>query len=116
MAMLAKVEAIIRPERLEAALNALDRFGVIGITVEETRGHGKQRGYTHRYRGAEYSVSLIPKVKMEIVVEDDLADAVADIIMGAARTGEIGDGKIFIYPVREAVRVRTGETGKIAVA
>jgi nitrogen regulatory protein P-II 1 len=110
-----KVEAIIRPERMDEVKSALDEIGIVGITVIEVRGHGKQRGYTQRYRGAEYAVSLLPKVKIETVVDDDRVDEVVGTIVTAARTGEVGDGKVFVLPVANAIRVRTGEQGESAV-
>ena len=110
-----KVEAIIRPHMLDAVKNALSDLGVKGMTVSEVRGAGKQKGFTQHYRGAEYTVNLIQKVKVEIVVTDDQAKPVAEALAAAARTGEIGDGKIFIVPVVDAIRIRTGEDGDIAV-
>ncbi len=110
-----KIEAIVRPERMEDVKEALDEIGVVGITVIEVRGHGKQRGYTQRYRGAEYAVTLLPKIKIETIVDDDRVDEVVNIICNAARTGEVGDGKVFVLPVADAIRVRTGESGRAAV-
>ena len=110
-----KLEAIIRPERLEAVRTALDEIGLVGITIIEVRGHGKQRGYTQRYRGAEYAVTLLPKVKIEIVVDDDAVDDVVDTIVAAARTGEVGDGKVFVLPIEDAIRIRTDERGESAI-
>ena len=95
---------------------ALDGIGIVGITLTEVRGHGKQRGYTQRYRGAEYAVTLLPKVKIETIVDDARVDEVVDTIVAAARTGEIGDGKVFVSPVADAIRVRTGESGAVAIA
>jgi len=106
-----KVEAIIRPGRLQAVQDALDALGASGLTVTEVLGCGRQRGYTETYRGTRVNISLQRKVKVEAVVVDARAEAVVEAIAGAARTGEIGDGKIFILPVEEAVRVRTGERG-----
>jgi nitrogen regulatory protein P-II 1 len=106
-----KVEAIIRPEKLQAVQDALDALGSSGVTVTEVLGCGKQRGYTEMYRGTRVNISLQRKVKVEAVVVDDRVTAVVDAIVGAARTGEIGDGKIFILPVEDAVRIRTGERG-----
>jgi nitrogen regulatory protein P-II 1 len=111
-----KVEAIIRSDRLEDVREALEEVGVRGMTVTDVRGYGRQKGTTHHYRGIEYSVTFIPKVKLETVVEDELVEAVSEAIIGAARTGEIGDGKIFLIPVSNAIRVRTGESGRTAVA
>lgn len=110
-----KVEAVIRPHMLDAVKAALLGLGVRGMTVTEVRGAGKQKGFTQHYRGAEYTVNLIQKVKLEIVVTDDQARPVAEALAAAARTGEIGDGKIFILPVVDAIRIRTGEDGDIAV-
>jgi nitrogen regulatory protein P-II 1 len=101
---------------MESALNALDRFGIVGITVAEVRGYDKRYAITQSYRGVGFAPPLLPKVKLEIVVEDHLTDAVVDVLIAAARTGIPGDGKIFLLPVSDAVRVRTGENGKIAVA
>ena len=105
------VEAIIRPDRLQAVQDALDALGSSGLTVTDVLGCGRQRGYTETYRGARANISLQRKVKVEAVVEDVRVEAVVEAITGAARTGEIGDGKIFILPVDEAVRIRTGERG-----
>ena len=107
-----KVEAVIRPDRLQAVQDALDSLGASGLTVTEALGCGRQRGYTETYRGARANISLQRKVKVETVVADTAADAVADAIMGAARTGEVGDGKIFITAIEEAIRIRTGERGE----
>ncbi|MGB7417028.1 MAG: P-II family nitrogen regulator [Thermosynechococcaceae cyanobacterium] len=104
-----KVEAIIRPFKLDEVKIALVNAGVVGMTVSEVRGFGRQKGQTERYRGSEYTVEFLQKLKIEIVVEDDQADVVVDKIVAAARTGEIGDGKIFISPVEQTVRIRTGE-------
>ncbi|MEW6172635.1 MAG: P-II family nitrogen regulator [Bacillota bacterium] len=110
-----KIEAIIRSGKLEAVKEALNKFGVQGMTVSQVMGCGLQRGRTEVYRGHEYSINLLPKVKIEIVLQDDSVDDVVRIITEAARTGEIGDGKVFIYPVENAVRIRTGDTGNTAV-
>ncbi|ABW28154.1 MULTISPECIES: P-II family nitrogen regulator [Acaryochloris] len=104
-----KVEAIIRPFKLDEVKIALVNAGVVGMTVSEVRGFGRQKGQTERYRGSEYTVEFLQKLKVEIVVEDHQADMVVDKIVNAARTGEIGDGKIFISPVDQIVRIRTGE-------
>src|SRR2546427_1926543 len=109
------VEALIRPQKLDDVKTALNDIGVQGMTVTEVRGSGKQKGFTQHYRGAEYTVNLIQKVKLEIVVTDNEAKVVVDAIVKAAQTGEIGDGKIFLIPVTEAIRIRTGEEGDIAV-
>src|ERR1051325_11042477 len=110
-----KVEALIRPQKLDEVKAALTEIGVKGMTVTEVRGSGKQKGFTQHYRGAEYTVNLIQKIKLEIVVPDDQAQTVAQTIADAARTGEIGDGKIFIVPVMDAIRIRTGEEGDSAI-
>ena len=109
-------EAIIRPSRLDEVKGALDEIGIRGISVTEIKGAGKQKGYTQHYRGSEYQVNLLPKVQLVVVVTDEQMDRVVEAIEGAARTGEIGDGKIFVTPVIEAVRIRTGERGDIAVS
>jgi len=110
-----KIEAVIRPEKLDEVKSTLDEIGVTGLTVLEVRGSGKQRGYVHRYRGAEYTVNLIDKIKLEMVIADTQVEEVTEAIVKAARTGEVGDGKVFILPVTDAVRVRTGETGERAI-
>lgn len=110
-----KIEAIIKPFKLEEVKEALSRIGIQGVTVTEVKGFGRQRGHKEMYRGAEYVVEFLPKVKMEIVVTDDKATVVATAIRDAAATGRIGDGKIFISPIEEAIRIRTGETGEIVV-
>jgi len=110
-----KIEAIIRPQRLDAVKNALDEIGVHGMTVLEVRGAGKQKGYTQHYRGAEYTVNLLPKIKLEIVVADEAVDRTVDSIVSNAKTGEIGDGKIFLSPVAEAIRIRTEEKDQAAL-
>jgi len=110
-----KIEAIIRPQRIDEVKAALDDIGVTGMTVTEVRGAGKQKGYTQHYRGAEYTVNLIQKLKLEIVADDDTVEKIVTAIAGAARTGEIGDGKIFLSPVTDAIRIRTGERGPEAV-
>jgi nitrogen regulatory protein P-II 1 len=110
-----KIEAIIRPQKLDEVKAALNEIGIAGITVTEVHGSGKQKGYTQTYRGAEYTINLLQKVKIEVVVPDDLAEQVVEVVQEAARTGEIGDGKIFIIPVADAIRIRTGERGDSAV-
>jgi nitrogen regulatory protein P-II 2 len=107
--------AIIKPFKLEEVREALGALGVQGITVTEVKGHGRQRGHTEFYRGAEYTVSFVPKVKLEIAVDEQLADKVIETIQLAGQTGQIGDGKIFILPLEQAVRIRTGETGAVAL-
>lgn len=113
--MMKKVEAIIRPFKLDEVKIALVNAGVVGMTVSEVRGFGRQKGQTERYRGSEYTVEFLQKLKVEIVIEDNQVDMVVDKIIAAARTGEIGDGKIFISPVDEVVRIRTGEKNTEAV-
>lgn len=110
-----KVEAIIRPFKLDEVKIALVNAGIVGMTVSEVRGFGRQKGQTERYRGSEYTVEFLQKLKLEIVVEDDQVDLVVDKIVSAARTGEIGDGKIFISPVDQIIRIRTGEKDQEAV-
>ena len=110
-----KVEAIIKPFKLDDVKDALHDAGVSGITVSEVKGFGRQKGHTELYRGAEYVVDFLPKVKVEVVVEDDQVDRVCEAIEAAARTGRIGDGKIFVYAVEEAIRIRTGDRGQDAI-
>lgn len=110
-----KIEAIIKPFKLDEVKEALHEIGLQGITVMEAKGFGRQKGHTELYRGAEYVVDFLPKVKVEIVLEDDLVDRAIEAIMEAARTGRIGDGKIFVMPVETAIRIRTGETGEEAI-
>jgi len=106
-----KVEAIIKPFKLDEVKEALNEIGIQGITVSEVKGFGRQKGHTELYRGAEYVVDFIPKIKMEIIVADDMAARVVEVIGEAAKTGRIGDGKIFVTQVDEVLRIRTGETG-----
>ena len=110
-----KIEAIIKPFKLDEVKEALAKAGVEGMTVTEVKGFGRQKGHTELYRGAEYVVEFLPKVKIEILVSDDRAAAIAKAIEDAARSGQIGDGKIFILPVEEALRIRTGERGSSAL-
>jgi nitrogen regulatory protein PII len=110
-----KIEAIIKPFKLDDVKDALHDAGVSGMTVSEVKGFGRQKGHTELYRGAEYVVDFLPKVKVEVVVEDSLADRVVEAMEAAARTGRIGDGKIFVSPVDEAVRIRTGDRGNDAI-
>jgi nitrogen regulatory protein P-II 1 len=110
-----KVEAIIKPFKLDEVKEALQAVGVQGITVTEVRGFGRQKGHTELYRGAEYVVDFLPKVKLEIVVTDEMASQVVDAIVKAAQTGRIGDGKVFVIPIDEVVRIRTGERGPDAL-
>ena len=110
-----KIEAIIKPFKLEEVKDALAELGVEGMTVTEVKGFGRQKGHTEIYRGSEYTVDFLPKVKLEIVVTDELADKAVKTIVAAAKTGKIGDGKVFLLPVEQAVRIRTEETGDKAV-
>ncbi len=110
-----KIEAIIQPSRLDAVKDALVEAGVSGITILEARGHGRQKGHTEFYRGREYSVDLLPKVKLELVVADEMVERAVQAISGAARTGRIGDGKIFLSRIDEAIRIRNDERGDIAL-
>jgi nitrogen regulatory protein P-II 1 len=110
-----KIEAIIRHFKLEDVKNALSDQGVSGLTVTEVRGFGRQKGHTEVYRGTEYAVDFVPKVKLEIVVNDDKVQSAVDTIIRAAQTGQIGDGKIFVSELRETIRIRTGETGAQAL-
>ena len=110
-----KLEAIIQPSRLDAVREALREIGADGMTVAEVRGHGRQKGHTEVYRGSEYAVDLLPKIKIEMVLLDRRVEAAVEIILKAAKTGRIGDGKIFIIPVEDVVRIRTGERGEAAI-
>jgi len=110
-----KIEAIIKPFKLDDVKEALNEIGIQGMTISEAKGYGRQKGHKEIYRGAEYVVDFIPKIKIEIVVESIQVDQVVDTIRTAANTGKIGDGKIFVSPVEQALRVRTGETGKDAL-
>lgn len=110
-----KVEAIIRPFKLDEVKIALVNAGIVGMTVSEVRGFGRQKGQTERYRGSEYTVEFLQKLKVEIVIEDDQVDMVLDKLIAAARTGEIGDGKIFVSPVEQIIRIRTGESNLEAI-
>jgi len=110
-----KVEAIIKPFKLDEVKDSLSSIGVQGLTVSEVKGFGRQKGHTEVYRGAEYVVDFLPKIKLEIIVTDDLLQQVLDAITNAARTGRIGDGKIFVTPVEEVIRIRTGERGGDAI-
>ncbi|VAW75352.1 Nitrogen regulatory protein P-II, GlnK [hydrothermal vent metagenome] len=109
------VSAIIKPFKLDDVREALSEIGVQGITVTEVKGFGRQKGHTELYRGAEYVVDFLPKVKLEVAINDDLLDQVIESISKAANTGKIGDGKIFVYPLEQAVRIRTGESGPEAL-
>lgn len=110
-----KVEAIVKPFKLDEVKEGLNEIGIQGITVSEVKGFGRQKGHTELYRGAEYVVDFLPKIKLEIIVSDDMVTKVVEAIQTAAKTGRIGDGKIFITPVEEVVRIRTGETGDDAI-
>jgi nitrogen regulatory protein P-II 1 len=110
-----KVEAVIKPEKVDQVLAALSEIGYPGVTITEVRGHGKQKGVTHRWRGNEYTVTFIPKVKIEVVILDEDLPRTIDAIVRNSRTGNIGDGKVFVLDVQEAVRVRTGESGMKAI-
>ena len=110
-----KIEAIIKPFKLDEVKDALNAIGIQGMTVTEVKGFGRQKGHTELYRGAEYDIVFIPKVKLEIVVSDSLVEQAVDTILKAAKTGKIGDGKVFIQDLKDAVRIRTGERGDSAV-
>ncbi len=110
-----KIEAVIKPFKLDEVKEALQDIGVQGMTVTEVKGYGRQKGHTELYRGAEYIIDFLPKLKLEIVVEDDMAERVVDTVAAAARSGKIGDGKIFVSTIEEALRIRTGERGESAL-
>ena len=110
-----KIEAIIKPFKLDEVKEALQEVGIKGLTVSEVKGFGRQKGHTELYRGAEYVVDFIPKEKIEVVMEDSLVERAIEAILGASRTGRIGDGKIFVSTVEEVIRIRTGETGEDAL-
>ena len=110
-----KIEAVIKPFKLDEVKEALHEIGVQGMTVTEVKGFGRQKGHTELYRGAEYVVDFLPKIKLEIAVSEDLVEKVVEAIAGAANTGRIGDGKIFVLPIEQAVRIRTGERGDEAL-
>ena len=110
-----KLEAIIKPFKLDEVKEALHEVGIQGITITEAKGFGRQKGHTELYRGAEYVVDFLPKVKIEVIIEDDLVDKSVDAILSAATTGRIGDGKIFISPIEDVIRIRTGERGSDAI-
>jgi nitrogen regulatory protein PII len=110
-----KVEAIIKPFKLDEVKDALNDLGIQGMTVTEVKGFGRQKGHTELYRGAEYVIDFIPKIKIEIVTSDALTQKVVDTIERVAKTGKIGDGKIFVYPIEDIIRIRTGERGEAAV-
>ena len=110
-----KIEAIVKPFKLEEVKLAIAELGVVGMTVTEVKGFGRQKGHTEIYRGSEYTVDFLPKIKMEVVLADSMVESVVEAIMKAAKTGKIGDGKVFILPVDDAIRIRTAETGEKAV-
>jgi len=110
-----KIEAIIRHERLQEVQDALDQLGVSGLTVSEVVGCGRQKGYTEQYRGVQANISLLPRIKVESVVPTDLVDRAVEAIVEAARTGNVGDGRVFVYPIEQSVRIRTGESGEESV-
>lgn len=110
-----KIEAIIKPFKLDEVKDKLSGLGIQGMSVSEIKGFGRQKGHTELYRGAEYVVDFLPKVKLEIVVPDRLADAVVEAILSSAKTGRIGDGKIFVFPIEEVIRIRTAEKGEAAI-
>ena len=110
-----KIEAIIKPFKLDDVKEALTELGVIGMTVTEVRGFGRQKGHTELYRGSEYTIDFLPKVKIELVVPDAIVEKVVAAVAAAARTGSIGDGKVFVLPMGEAIRIRTGEKGEAAI-
>ena len=110
-----KVEAIIQPHKVEDAKDALKQIGIDGMTISEVRGHGRQKGHKEIYRGTEYTVDLLPKIKIEVVVPDSRCDEVIGALARAARTGSIGDGKVFVYDVAEALRIRNGDRGELAL-
>ena len=110
-----KLEAIVQPNKFEAVKEALTELGAAGMTVSEVRGHGRQKGHTEHYRGREYSIDLIPKIKVEVVLADNLVESAIDAVIKSAATGKIGDGKIFLYKVEEAIRIRNQERGAAAV-
>ena len=110
-----KIEAIIRPHLLESVKDALQTLGVQGMTISEVKGFGRQKGHTEVYRGSEYKVEFVPKLKIEVILDDEIVESAIDSIIETARTGKFGDGKIFVFPVEEAIRIRTGEHGANAV-
>jgi nitrogen regulatory protein P-II 1 len=110
-----KIEAIIRPFKLDEVREALVEEGVHGLTISEVRGYGRQKGHTEIYRGSEYRIEFVPKIKIEVVIEDSKADSVIDAISRTAKTGQVGDGKIFVYDIKDVIRIRTDESGKDAL-
>jgi nitrogen regulatory protein P-II 1 len=113
--MMTKLEAIVQPNKLDAVKNALAELGVEGMTISEVRGHGRQKGHTEHYRGQEYTVDLVPKIKIEVVLADNLVDRAVQAVIAAAATGKIGDGKIFLSKISDAIRIRNQERGAAAV-
>ncbi|HEU4388302.1 MAG TPA: P-II family nitrogen regulator [Blastocatellia bacterium] len=110
-----KIESIIRPHLLDAVKNALQEVGVVGMTVSEVKGFGRQKGHTETYRGSEYKVDFLPKLKIEVVLSEDMVDVAIDAILKTAKTGKFGDGKIFVLPVEEVIRIRTGDRNEQAI-
>ena len=110
-----KIEAVVKPFKLEDVKDALAEIGITGMTVSEVKGYGRQKGHSELYRGAEYVVDFLPKIKMEMIVDDDMVDTVVNTVVEAARTGKIGDGKIFVSDISQIIRIRTGETGNEAI-
>ena len=110
-----KIEAIIRPHLLDAVRSALQEVQVVGMTISEVQGYGRQRGHTETYRGAEYQIEFIPKIKVEVIVPDEIEDSAIQAIIKTARTGKFGDGKIFVVPLADVIRIRTGERGEAAL-
>ncbi len=110
-----KIETVIQPFKLDEVKEALNKIGIAGMTISEVKGFGRQRGHKEVYRGAEYQVDFVPKVKIELVVESEMADQCVDTITESAKTGRIGDGKVFVFPTEQAIRIRTGETGNTAI-
>ena len=110
-----KIEAIIRPFKLDDVREALSEIGVRGMTLTEVKGYGRQKGHTELYRGSEYKIDFLPKIKLEIIANDDMVDSIVAAVIKAAKTGQVGDGKIFVYPVEDVIRVRTEESGEEAL-
>jgi nitrogen regulatory protein P-II 1 len=110
-----KIEAIVRPHLLEAVKNALQEAGVVGMTVSEVKGYGRQKGHTETYRGSEYKIELVPKVKIEVAIAEELAEGAVDAVLKTAKTGKFGDGKVFVSSLEDVVRIRTGEHGEQAL-
>jgi nitrogen regulatory protein P-II 1 len=110
-----KIEAIIRPHLLDAVRSALQDVNVVGMTISEVQGFGRQKGHTEIYRGSEYQIEFVPKIKIEVIISEDLEDTVLEVIQKSARTGKFGDGKIFVAPTDEVIRIRTGERGEAAI-